>query len=128
MPRKLAPENLIPNNLRSKEEVRKNSSKGGKRSVQVRREKKLLSQIYADMLADMFEVETPEGKEKLSGKEYMRRVAAAILARNDSAAVSMLKEIREATEGNKTQITGADGNPIEQSITIKFIDADRPTE
>lgn len=118
MPRKPNPQNLVP---LTTEKAREIGSLGGKRSGEVKREKKLLSAIYAEMLADEFEVDLPEGKTKLSGKEYMRRVAAAILARNDSAAVSMLKEIREATEGTKTQLTGADGGPVEQSIKIEFV-------
>lgn len=126
MPRIPRPENLVP---LTTDKAREIGSKGGKRSGEVKREKKLLSQIYADMLADEFEVEMDNGlKKKLSGKEYMRRVAAAILERNDSAAVSMLKEIREATEGNKTQLTGADGGPVEQSVTIQFINADPTTD
>jgi hypothetical protein len=39
-------ENLIPTNKRSKEEVRKNSSKGGKKSGEVRRQKAELKKLF----------------------------------------------------------------------------------
>jgi antitoxin component of MazEF toxin-antitoxin module len=113
-------ENLIPANLRSKEEVRKNSSKGGIKSGEVRREKKRISQMYADMLAEDFEIEVDGVKTKLEGKAFLRYVAGKILERTDSASVSMLKEIREATEGNKVELSGE----VDQSITVRFVDAE----
>ena len=45
-------ENLIPANLRSKDEVRKNSSKGGKKSGEVRREKRLLKDTILMLLSN----------------------------------------------------------------------------
>lgn len=82
----------------SPEEARRLGSIGGKKSVEVRRERKLLSQMYAELLAKGFEIEG----ERLSIDE----VTAAILSRKDNASVSMLKEIREATEGNKLTLDG----------------------
>jgi hypothetical protein len=84
------PENLVP---LTTEKAREIGAAGGKKSVEVRREKKMLSQMYAELLAKGFEVEG----ERLTLDE----VASAIIARRDSASVSMLKEIREATEGNR---------------------------
>ena len=43
-------ENLIPNNKRSKSEVRKNSAKGGIKSGKVRREKKTIQNLLNDLL------------------------------------------------------------------------------
>ena len=42
--------NLIPNNKRSKGEVRKNSAKGGIKSGKVRREKKTIQNLLNDLL------------------------------------------------------------------------------
>ena len=106
-------QNLKPIKTLSNEEAKKRGSVGGKRSVQVKRERKLLSAMYADLLAKGFEVEG----ERLSLDE----VASAIMARRDSASVSMLKEIREATEGNKTKVTGEDGGPVEISLIKRVI-------
>lgn len=46
------PQNLIPTNRRSKEEVRKNSSKGGKKSGEVRRARKTLREELLAILSD----------------------------------------------------------------------------
>lgn len=45
-------ENLIPTNRRSKEEVRRNASKGGKKSVEVRRARKTLREELLALLSD----------------------------------------------------------------------------
>jgi hypothetical protein len=88
-------ENLVP---LTTEKAREVGAKGGKRSGEVKRERKLLSAMYADLLAKGFDVEG----EKLS----IDQVASAIMARRDSASVSLLKEMREATEGSKVQHSG----------------------
>lgn len=44
--------NLIPTNRRSKEEVKRNASKGGKRSGEVRRARKTLREELLALLAD----------------------------------------------------------------------------
>lgn len=95
-----------PQNLKkpSAEEARKLGRAGGIKSGVVRKERKLLSAMYADLLAKGFEVDG----ERLSLDE----VASAIMARRDSASVSMLKEIREATEGSKVA--------LDTAIEIKF--------
>ena len=105
-----------PENLKaplSPEEARKFGSMGGKRSVEVRREKKLLSAMYSDMLAKGFNV----GGERLS----LDQVVASVLERADSSSVSMLKEIREATEGSKTKMVGEDGGPVEISVIKRVV-------
>ena len=109
------PQNLVP---LTTEKARKIGTEGGVKSGIVKREKKLLSAMYADLLAKGFEVDG----ERLSLDE----VASAIMARRDSASVSMLKEIREATEGSKTKVTGEDGGPVEISV-IKRVIVDKGT-
>ena len=89
-------ENLIPQSERTKEEQREIAKMGGVASGVARREKKLLSEFYAKKLAKMY----GENGECASLDE----VISSILARGDSASVSMLKEIREATEGSKLRI------------------------
>lgn len=80
------------------EEARKIGSKGGKKSVKVRREKKLLSQIYADMLADQSGIAHGKG---------FQGVVAEILnnqdPKNNPSRVALIKEVREATEGSKSK-------------------------
>lgn len=92
------PQNLKP--IQSVNEAREKGRAGGIKSGQVRREKKLLSQIYADMLMKKHKV----GKEEIEGEVLLEKVALKVLGRGDSASVSMLREIREATEGQKLKV------------------------
>jgi hypothetical protein len=97
-------QNLIPNSERTPEQLREQTRKGGIVSGQKRRERKLMSMIYADLLADKYDVETAEGKKKIEGSKLLQTVARDILMRRDSSSVSLMKEIREATEGTKLRI------------------------
>ena len=84
-------QNLKPIKLTHDEAV-ENGRAGGKKSVKVRREKRLLSQIYSDILAERNNL--PKGQD-------IQDIIKAVIVRKDSSAVSMLKEIREATEGSQ---------------------------
>ena len=101
------PKNLIPNSERTPEKLKEMTTKAGKKSGQVRREKKLMSQIYAEFLVKEHEVIGKDGKKKkLEGHALLSSVMSKILSRGDSASVSLFKEIREATEGNKIALSG----------------------
>lgn len=93
--------NLIPTNRKTKEEARELGRIGGIKSGVAKREKKLLSEIYADLLAKEHEVTINGKKTKIRGHELVNQVAMKVLHRGDGSSVSMLKEIREATEGTK---------------------------
>lgn len=97
MPRTGNKDNLTPLNRRTIEEQREIQRMGGRKSGEARREKKLLSQLYGELLAADFEIDG----EPMSLKE----VVSSVLARKDSSSVSMLKEIREATEGSKVEVS-----------------------
>lgn len=91
--------------IQTTEEAREKGRNGGIKSGESRRKKKLLSQIYADIIAEQ------AGLEKgLKLKDVIEKV----LKDGGSPAVSMLKEIREATEGSKVSI------PQLENITIKI--------
>lgn len=94
------PQNLKPIKTLTSEEAKRRGSVGGKKSVQARKEKKLISQIYADMIMKKHKI----GNEEIDGELLLEKVALKVLARGDSASVSMIKEIREATEGSKLNI------------------------
>jgi len=101
------PENLIPTNKRSKEEAKELGRAGGVKSGEVRRHKKLMSTIYAEFLAKKHKVKLEDETEKeVDGAELMEIVSRNILERADSASVSLMKEIREATEGSKITLDG----------------------
>ncbi len=92
----MPPKGGNPKNLKvpSSEKARKIGAIGGKKSGEVRREKKLLSQIYAEIIAKLY---SEKGLNGLTIDEVIFK----LLARGDPAAVSMLKELGERTEGNK---------------------------
>jgi hypothetical protein len=88
-------ENLKP--VTTKEEARIRGRNGGKKSVKVRREKKLLSGLFADIIA------------KWTGQEKglnISTVVERVLLEGGSPAVSMLKVMLDATEGSKIKIQG----------------------
>ena len=96
------PDKLIPGNKRSHEEASENGRKGGIQSGKKRREKKLMSQIYAEFLAKEHNIMTSDGKKKpVSGSEMVSSVMRKVLSRGDSASVSLMREVREGTEGSK---------------------------
>lgn len=104
--------NLLPANRRTKEEARELGARGGIKSGEVRREKKRMSDIYAAVLAKQYEV---DGK-KLDGSDMIRDVIQAIISRQDSASVSMIKELREGIDGNKLEHSGSLGITIIDDI------------
>ena len=106
-------ENLIPLNLRTKEEQRAIAANGGRKSQAVQKQKKLMSAIYAEFLAKKHKVKLGDEAEKeVDGTELMEIVSRSILDRGDSASVSLMKEIREATEGSKIAINTSE-SPID---------------
>jgi len=106
-------ENLTPFTV---DTAREKGRKGGIKAAIAKREKKLLSQVYADMLAGEYGL--------AAAGLTLEAVVAAILARCDSSSVSMLKEIREATEGGKVAIGGS--VKIIDDVPVKFVFVDPP--
>jgi hypothetical protein len=109
------PENLIPANERSLDEVRKNGQKGGIASGEARREKKLLSQIYADIISE--DNGLPSGRD-------LKTVIKTIIDKGDNSSVSMIGKMGELTEGNKTRLADAEGGVID---TVMIINPITPT-
>jgi len=91
-------------NLKPKTSAKARGKLGGIKSGKVKREKKLMSQIYAEFLAKEHDVITSDGKKKpVSGSEMVSTVMRKVLSRGDSASVSLMKEVREGTEGSKVK-------------------------
>jgi hypothetical protein len=102
-------DNLIDLADRPIEERKEIARLGGIKSGQVRREKKLMSEIYAEFLEKEHDIIGRDGiKKKLTGQALLNSVMSKVLSRGDSAAVSLMREIRQASEGEKikTEITG----------------------
>ena len=89
------PENARERQLKSAEKRKENNAK-----------RKLLSELYAEFLEEEFEIKEGESKRKISGAEYCKLIAKKVLNRGDSSSVAMLREVREATEGSKVNLSG----------------------
>lgn len=98
------PENLVPQAERSPEEAREMGRKGGVASGAKRRQKKLLSQLYGEYLLKEYEVKINGRVRRLQGASLVEEAWKRIIARGDSTTVSLLREMREATEGSKSRV------------------------
>ena len=104
-------QNLRPQPIRTTEDARRKGRAGGIASGAARREKKRLSEIYAEALADEYDiiiepavrvngkVVRKEKREKLQGKALYNYVVGKILSRCDSTTVQFLKSVGDLTEG-----------------------------
>lgn len=72
------------------EEARKIGREGGKASVKARREKKLMSQIYAGLISNGIETD-------------IEKAVPKIIRKGGSPAVALMRELREGTEGSKVK-------------------------
>ena len=96
-------DNLTPFTSDNAKEMQR---KGAEKRKENNAKKKLMSQIYAEFLEQEYEVKVGDGKRKLSGSEFVNEVMRRVLVRGDSSSVSLLKEIREGTEGSKINLSG----------------------
>lgn len=94
--------NLRPQNTRTKEEQKKIAKMGGIKSGQVRRERKLLSQIYAKIIDD--EADTIE---------------QAIKRKIQKGDVSFLPEMGKLTEGSKVNLDASIMSDTEFKVVKK---------
>ena len=96
------------NNLRTptSKEAKEMQKKSAEKRKENNAKKKLMSQIYAEFLEREYEVKAGEGKRKISGAELVNEVMRKVLARSDSSSVSLMREIREGTEGSKVSLSG----------------------
>jgi hypothetical protein len=115
-------QNLIPIKTLSKEEAKKRGSNGGKKSGKVRREKKRLSDYYrTELLEKVFKVKINEEELHKTGGELICDTLLKVMKRGDSASISAIKEIREATEGSKVHNTGSQTITIANAEQVKKI-------
>ena len=97
------PQNLKPCNS---ENARERQLKSAQKRKENRQKKILMSQIYADFLAKEYKVKVGDKNKKISGADFVNEAMKKIIARGDSSSVSLLRELREGTEGNKIQLSG----------------------
>ena len=88
------------------ENARERQLKSAKKRKENNAKKKLMSQIYAEFLEKEYDVRTGDKTKKMSGADLCNEAMKKIIARGDSSSVSLMKELREATEGSKVQLSG----------------------
>jgi hypothetical protein len=115
---------LRPEDLTS-EQLRERARKGGIASGKARKEKKLMSQIYAEFLQKEHDVSDEDGTlHKISGQSLCNRVMSKVLSRGDSSSVRLLKEIREGTEGQNVKLSVQDVEETKKRLKEIFDIAD----
>ena len=97
------PQNLNPCNS---ENARERQLKSAEKRKENNAKKKLMSQIYAEFLEKEYDVRTGDKTKKMSGADLCNEAMKKIIARGDSSSVSLMREIREGTEGTKMQLSG----------------------
>ena len=96
-------DNLTPFTSDNAKEMQR---KGAEKRKENNAKKKLMSQIYAEFLEKEYNVRQGDKERKLTGAELVNECMKKILARGDSSSVSLMREVREATEGQKINLEG----------------------
>ena len=96
-------DNLTPFTSDNAKEMQR---KGAEKRKENNAKKKLMSQIYAEFLEKEYNVRQGDKERKLTGAELVNECMKKIIARGDSSSVSLMREVREATEGTKMQLSG----------------------
>ncbi len=96
-------ENLTPFTSDNAKEMQR---KGAEKRKENNAKKKLMSQIYAEFLEKEYNVRQGDKERKLTGSELVNECMKKIIARGDSSSVSLMREVREATEGQKINLSG----------------------
>lgn len=86
------------------ENARERQKKSAAKRKENTAKRKLMSQIYAEFLQKEYEIKVGDQKKKISGSELCNEAMKKIIARGDSSSVSLLKELREGTEGQKVKV------------------------
>lgn len=97
------PQNLNPCNS---ENARERQLKSAEKRKENNAKKKLMSQIYAEFLEKEYNLKPAEGTKKITGAELVNESMKRIMARADSSSVSLMRELREGTEGSKINLLG----------------------
>lgn len=98
-------QNLRPRVLTT-EEASRIGKLGAQASAKARKERAVISAMYARFLAKKTKVNI-DGKPATGEKLFEYAVMSIISKGNDGAKVALMKEMREALEGSKVAITGS---------------------
>ena len=88
-----------------------------------------MSQIYAEFLIKEHDIIGKDGiKKRLSGDMLLSGVMSKVLSRGDSAAVSLMKEIREGTEGSRISVAAHIADDLIRCYEELDDEADKKTD
>ena len=109
------------NNLRTPttDEAKEMQKKSAEKRKENNAKKKLMSQIYAEFLEKEYNVRQGDKERKLTGAELVNECMKKIIARGDSASVSLMREVREGTEGTKMQLSGSINTTLQTTEEMK---------
>jgi hypothetical protein len=88
------------------ENARERQLKSAQKRKENNKQKKLISQLYIETLEKRYNVKQGESTRRENGYKILGQVVMKILQRGDSSSVAMIRELREATEGTKMEVTG----------------------
>ena len=109
-------DNLTPFTSDNAKEMQR---KGAEKRKENNAKKKLMSQIYAEFLEKEYNVRQGDKERKLTGAELVNECMKKIIARGDSASVSLMREVREGTEGTKMQLSGNINTTLQTTEEMK---------
>ena len=98
------PENIKP--IKSTKVARERGRNGGIKSGIAKREKKLMSQVYLRAMAEKYKVNIGNDSKTVDWDDLLVIIIRDIMMKKDSCSVSLMREIREATEGSKVELSG----------------------
>lgn len=104
--------NLIPIKTLSNEEAKKRGSKGREGVGSGPPGKETHVPDIWRVLAERFKVRVDGKDQEITGADLVGRVVKTVLNEGGSPAVSLMREIREATEGSKVTVDGELGTPV----------------
>lgn len=81
-----------------------NAQKSNETKRRKREQRETMSLIYGGFLKDKFDVQIDGKKKKVSGADYVNMIIKQILKRGDNVTVALLKEMREAMQGDTHNI------------------------
>lgn len=99
-------QNLRPKPIASAEQAKSMGRKGGIASAKARKDRAVISAMYAKFLAKKTKVNI-DGKPATGLQLFEYAVTTIISKGSDRAKVAVMKEMREALEGSKVTFAGA---------------------
>lgn len=112
-------QNLIPNSERTPEELKRMTTNGGKRSGEVRREKKRFKEMFETILNEEFQGDKnkPKNERRTNKDLFVMRMIKQAMDGDLNSQKYIIEMIGEAPS-KKVEVTGVNGAPILQNVEV----------